>query len=325
MTKAIDVLGIGNAMVDILCSVEDQELRHKGLTKGSMTLIDNEMRASLDSVVKPIFRQSGGSVANSVVHVAELTGRSQYIGKVANDSTGKQFIEDMAASGVIFESTVLDSDASTGRCFVFVTPDGQRTMCTYLGACANLTIDDVDVAAIRQAKSLLIEGYLWSSRSAKEMILKSAEIAHESETLVAFSLSDPFLVDSHRSELQDFVHNDVDILFGNELEMEQLHETRGLSETIDALKPVVDHLVITRGEHGSVVVSADEVFTNNATSIAKVVDTTGAGDAYAGGYLYGFAQGFSVAQCMSIASNLAGRVVGHFGGRNFDSKGSLRT
>ena len=319
MNKVIDVLGIGNAIVDILCGVDDDELQHKGLTKGSMALIDDETRASLDSTVTPICRQSGGSVANSVVHVAELTGRSQYIGKVANDTTGRQFMDDMGRSGVIFESTVLNSGASTGRCFVFVTPDGQRTMCTYLGACVDLSIDDVDVAAIKRSKTLLIEGYLWSSPSAKEMILQSAAIAQESETLVAFSLSDPFLVDGYRSQLQEFVRNHVDLLFGNEREMEELHQTHGLDDTIVALSPLVSHLVITRGEFGSVAVVNDEMFKCSAVPVEEVVDTTGAGDAYAGGYLYGFAREFPVAQCMSIASDVAGRVIGHFGGRNMQN------
>ena len=319
MNKVIDVLGIGNAIVDILCSVDDDELQHKGLIKGSMALIDDETRASLDATVKPICRQSGGSVANSVVHVAELSGRSQYIGKVANDTTGQQFMDDMGRSGVIFNSTVLNSGASTGRCFVFVTPDGQRTMCTYLGACVDLSIDDVDVAAIKRSKTLLIEGYLWSSLSAREMILKSAAIAQESETLVAFSLSDPYLVDGYRLQLQEFVQNYVDLLFGNEREMEELHQTHGLDDTIVALSPLVSHLVITRGEFGSVAVVNDEMFKCSAVPVEEVVDTTGAGDAYAGGYLYGFAREFTVAQCMSIASDVAGRVIGHFGGRNMQN------
>lgn len=319
MNKAIDVLGIGNAMVDILCTVEDDELQQRGLTKGTMVLIDDEMRAALDSGVQPIFRQSGGSVANSVVHVAELSGRSQYIGKVASDATGQKFIDDIVRSGVVFNSTALEAEASTGRCFVFVTPDGQRTMCAYLGACVSLAVGDLDAAAIRQSKTVLIEGYLWSSSSARELVLNAAEIARDSDTLVAFSLSDPILVDSHRSELQQFVEKHVNLLFGNEREVEQLYQTCGLDDTVDALHPLVSHLIVTQGERGSVVAVNGEVFTCNAASVEKVVDTTGAGDAYAGGYLYGLTQNYPVTQCMSIASEIAGEVIGHFGGRSIRS------
>ncbi len=316
MTETIDLLGIGNAIADNLCRSSDDELKKYGLIKGSMALIDGKKAAELQSTVSPVLRQSGGSVSNSVVHFSQLGGRSQFIGKVANDDAGIHYIDDLIREGVEYSTSFLNSGKSTGRCYVFVTSDGQRTMCTNLGASSELSIADVDAEVLDRTRVLFIEGYLWASPCAKEMILESVMIAKKSETIIAFSLSDSFLVDGFRSELQQFVENDVDFLIGNEHEVHQLYETSTLQDSIEELKNRVAHFVITRGEKGSVAVVQHEVFKRCATPVAQVVDTTGAGDAFAGGYLYGLTQNNSVEQCLEFASNRAGQVISHFGGRN---------
>ncbi len=316
MTVSIELLGIGNSVVDHLCHAEDQELEKNGLIKGSMALIDQRTVAELELTVEPMSTQSGGSVANSVVHFASLGGRGAFIGKVANDASGLSYVEDMVRSGVDFGASYLDNGIATGRCYVFVTPDGQRTMRTYLGASTELTVGDVSAADIAAARVLLIEGYLWSSAGAREMILESVSIAQMNDTLVAFTLSDPNLVDSNRLELQHFVDNHVELLFGNENEINQLFGTATVRESIDRLKPIVPTLIITRGEKGSVSVADGRVVKRDATAVERVVDTTGAGDAYAGGYLYGLLRNRPVERCMDLASDLAARTICHYGGRN---------
>ncbi len=317
MTAPIELLGIGNSIVDKLCRTEDQELNEYGLIKGSMALIDAQQAAHLESMVNPVIKQSGGSVANSVVHFANLGGRSGFIGKVANDIHGRGYVAELVRADVQFTTNFYDGDdVATGRCYVFVTPDGQRTMCTHLGASTELTLTDINAAAIEQSKILLIEGYLWSSSVAREMIIEAVSIARRSNTVVAFTLSDPYLVDAYRAELQPFVENYVDLLFGNEHEAYQLYHTSTLQESIDRLQQVVAHLVLTRGEKGSVSIINQHIVVRHATPVELVVDTTGAGDAYAGGYLYGYLQNHSTEQCMDIASNLAAQVIRHYGGRN---------
>lgn len=313
--QSVDVLGIGNAIVDLLCPVEDGELEKKGLLKGSMALVDDVAAQQLHSQVQPVSVQSGGSVANSLFHSAQMGAKCHLVGKVADDETGQRFRDDAERGGVKLTTTPLAGQHMSGCCFVFVTPDGQRTMCTFLGASAKLSDVDIDAAAIAAAKVLLIEGYLWSSVSARQMILKSAAIAHQSDTLVAFSLSDSYLVSAHQEEFQEFIENYVDLLFANEHEAYRLFDTDSLATTVDRLKRVVDHLVVTRGESGSVAYHEDNTYECSALSVEKVVDTTGAGDAYAGGYLYGLTQGYSIEQCMKIATQQSTDVIGHYGGR----------
>ena len=315
MTSEVDVLGIGNAIVDLLCSVKEDELKRLSLVKGSMTLVEDQVATDLGATFTPVSMQSGGSIANSLAHVAGLGGHSQLIGKVADDATGLRFREDAAQIGMQFDTPALVSGVASGRCFVFVTPDGERTMCTNLGASSQLSQDDIDATAISSAKVLLVEGYLWSSPSARQMILSSVSIARESGTVVAFSLSDSFLVDAFRSDFQTFVEQSVDLLIANEHEAEQLYATGDIHDTLDRLQQSVAHLVITRGAKGSVVVLEDQTYEREATSVVEVVDTTGAGDAYAGGYLYGLTQDFPVAKCMDIASDQAAVVIGQYGGR----------
>ncbi len=314
MTRALDVLGIGNAVVDIIYSVGDKELDERDLTKGSMQLIDAATAAEVKPDKKSLPLLFGGSIANTVCHIAKLGGSVHFIGKLATDSIGSQYIDDLKASGVGFDTARL-ATGTTGRCFVFVTPDGQRTMCTHLGVSDKLATVDIDVQAIKKSKILLIEGYLWSAPSAKELILESVAIAQANQTLIAFSLSDPFLVAAFRSEFWNFVEKDVDILFGNELEARALCGTNSVDESIGQLAQITDHFIITQGETGSVAVVQGETFRCSATPVERVVDTTGAGDSFAAGYLFGFVERRSTAESLAIASNLAADTVGHFGGR----------
>ena len=315
MTDRVDVLGIGNAMVDILCFAEDSELQNMGLIKDSMTLIDEDAAGELESVVKPASVCSGGSVANSIVQLSLLGGRSQFIGKIAQDKIGQQFREDMSRSRIDFNTRPVQSGASTGRCYIFVTSDAQRTMCTSLGACLKLSADDVEEEAIKRSSFLLIEGYLWDLPGAKDLILESSRVAKEAGTSIAFTLSDPFLVDRHRCDLQKYVEQQVDFLFANELEAQSLYVSENLEVALADIKGKVKHLVVTRGELGSVVLSQGKTHVREAEPVPDLIDTTGAGDAYAAGFLYGFTRDWSIPKCMDAASGIAAQVIRQVGGR----------
>ena len=315
MTDRVDVLGIGNAMVDILCFAEDSELQKMGLIKGSMTLIDEDAAGELESVVKPASVCSGGSVANSIVQLAVLGGRSQFIGKIAQDKIGQQFREDMSRSGIDFNTRPVQSGTSTGRCYIFVTSDAQRTMSTSLGACTMLSAADIEEEAIKRSSFLLIEGYLWDLPGAKDLIFESSRVAKEAGTSIALTLSDPFLVDRHRYDLQKYVEQQVDLLFANELEAQSLYESENLEAALADIKVKVKHLVVTRGEQGSVVLSQGKTHVREVEAVPDLVDTTGAGDAYAAGFFYGFTRDWSIPKCMDAASGIASRVIRQVGGR----------
>ena len=316
MTNRIDVLGIGNAIVDVQCKAQDDDLERRGLTKGSMILIDDETVESLEATFEPVSRQPGGSIANSMVWVARLGSSSQFIGKVAPDSVGVSFADGMKRFGVEFNTPVLDSSLPSGSCHIFVTPDGQRTMCTYLGAATHLGISDLDVDSIGAAQYLFVEGYLWQSPCSRELIEASASEANLRETKVALSLSDSILVESHRVEIMNFVEKSVDVLFGNELEMKVLAGKNDAEGIIATLAPKVELLVITRGNEGSIAVANEKRYNQDAIPVPIVVDTTGAGDAYAGGFLAKLCQGESVADCMLVAARCGADVVTHFGARD---------
>ena len=315
MTDRVDVLGIGNAMVDILCFAKDSKLQKMELKKSLMTLINEDAIGELESVVKPASVCSGGSVANSVVQLSLLGGRSQFIGKIAQDKIGQQFREDMSRSGVEFNTRSVQSGTSTGRCYVFVTPDAQRTMCASLGACLKLSADDIEEEAIKRSSFLLIEGYLWDLPGARDLIFEASRVAKEAGTSIAFTLSDPFLVDRHRGDLQKYVEQQVDLLFTNELEAKSLYVSENLEAVLADFKGKVEHLVVTRGELGSVVLSQGKTHVREIEPVSDVVDTTGAGDAYAAGFLYGFTRNWSIPKCMDTATGIAARVIRQVGGR----------
>ena len=315
MKKTIDVLGMGSAIVDIVCRADDVDLERMNVVKGSMRLIEKSELEKLESFARPVSLRSGGSVSNTIVQLASLGGLGAFVGKLADDDIGSQFIQDLNDAGVDFNTSVVKSEAGSGRCYIFVTPDAQRTMLAFLGGDVTLSSSDLDADAIQRASIVMIEGYLFDFVTAKELIQETANIAAKSDTEIAFTLSDPTLVGRHRAEMQKFVRDYVDFLFGNEIEMESLYETRGMQATIDRLKNQASHLVCTRGALGSVVVSNGRQHYRDADPVAKVVDTTGAGDAFAGGFLYGFKQRQAIPKCMDMASAAAAAVISHFGAR----------
>ena len=315
MTNRIDVLGIGNAIVDILCLAQDSDLRDMSLNKGMMTLVDDQTVQQLKATASVDSMQSGGSVANSVAHLSALGGRSQFIGKIANDQVGDKFRQEMDELEIKFLTSPADSQTSTGRCYIFVTPDAQRTMCTYLGASRLLTTDDLDTDAVSQASIVLIEGYLWDLPDSVDLIFETVGVAKRSQTLVALSLSDPMLVERHRDRLQIFLRDHADILFANELEAQKLCESERWELTEKSVNKFVDHAIITRGDQGSVVTVDGITHSRRADPVSKVVDTTGAGDAYAAGYLFGLTHNQSIERCMDLASDVAARTISHMGGR----------
>ena len=315
MVKSIDVLGIGSAIIDHLSLVNDEALAATKLSKGTMSLIDYSERSRLSNAVTSDSVQSGGSIANSIFHLAGLGSRCQFIGKVAIDTAGDRIVEEFNRAGVKFFTSRIEPEPATGQCFILITPDAQRTMCTYLGASTTLSLKDIDPQAARQVSCQFSEGYLWDSPSARELILEQTKLARRHDTVIAFSLSDPLLVERHRQALTHYVEQDVDVLFANEFEAQALYRTNGFESTINQLRDKVSLLVLTRGAAGSVAIQGDQVYECPADPVANVRDTTGAGDAYAAGFLHGLTRKLSVPQCMSLGSRQAAHVVEKLGGR----------
>jgi sugar/nucleoside kinase (ribokinase family) len=310
-----DVLGIGNAIVDVIARVDDALLAKHGLSKGSMTLVDAERAERLGACLSPEEECSGGSAANTVAGLARVGGTAAYVGKVRDDRLGRVFQEDLRSVGVEYGTPAAGEGPPTGRCLVLVTPDAQRTMLTFLGASATLGPDDVDRASVEGAGITYLEGYLWDPASAKRAFLRAAALAHAAGRRVALSLSDPFCVARHRSEFREFLFRHVDILLANEAEIVSLFETSGLDEAIQELRGACEVAALTRGASGSVVVGGDVVVRVAAEPVASVVDTTGAGDLYASGFLYGLCRGRDLATCGRFGSLAAAEVIRHLGAR----------
>lgn len=307
----LDVVAIGNAIVDILSRTEDEFLTNNHIKKGAMTLIEAAQAEALYSKMGPAMEMSGGSAANTAAGLASLGAKVGYIGKVGPDQLGNVFRHDIRAAGVTFETAGLVRGAPTARCLVMITPDAQRTMCTYLGACVLLTHHDLDEDMIKGAKVTYLEGYLFDREQAKEAFKKAAQIAHAAGKKVALTLSDPFCVERHRDEFLDLVKNHVDILFANEQEILSLYK-------LDNITKVQSHCeltVITRSEKGSVIISAKGKIDVKAEPVSRVMDTTGAGDLYAAGFLYGYTQGKPLEVCGRIASIVAAEIVQQVGAR----------
>ncbi|HTH16819.1 MAG TPA: adenosine kinase [Magnetospirillum sp.] len=309
------VAGIGNAIVDVLVHADDALLEQLKLTKGVMTLIDAEQAESIYAQLPPGIECSGGSAANTIVGVASLGGRAAYMGKVKDDQLGQVFGHDIRQAGVAFPTAAAAVGPSTARCFVLVTPDAQRTMLTYLGACIELTPDDVDEAVIANSEVTYLEGYLYDPPLAKRAFLTAADVAHKAGRLVSLSLSDPFCVDRHRAAFHDLVSGHVDILFANEAEITSLYQTTDFDEAVRNVRGHAQVAAITRGAKGSVVVTSDDVHVVAAQAGVQVVDTTGAGDLYAAGFLYGFTQGRDLSTCALLGGLAAGEVISHVGAR----------
>ncbi len=315
MKKLIDVLAIGSAIVDIMCFAQDEDIHRMNLIKGTMNIVDDDAAIEYDQDFKPEAVRSGGSVANSLAHISKLGGSCQFIGKVAVDDIGRIFIGDLAQLSIKYTTPALKESDFSGRCYIFVTPDAQRTMCPLLGASSKLSIADLDKEAISSSSYLFIEGYNWYSATAKNLVLEATKFAKTEGTKVAFSLSDTFLVDRFRTEIQPYVEEYVDLLFANEKEAEQLYSTNGVGQTMNALQKSVETVVMTRGALGAVAAVNCEQYICPANAVEKVVDTTGAGDAYAAGILFGLSRDKPIQECMEIASNIAAEVIQHVGGR----------
>jgi len=316
MTEAsIDVLGIGNAIVDVIANAEDAFLAREGLVKGTMTLIDAARADALYQMMGPAIEASGGSAGNTMAGLASLGGNGAYIGKVRDDLLGQIYRHDITAAGVSFETPAATSGPGTARCLILVTPDGQRTMNTYLGACVELGPADIDPAVVAAARITYLEGYLFDPPSAQDAFRRAAAIAHAAGRQVALSLSDPFCVGRHRAAFRDLVEGHVDILFANEAEICSLYETDDFGTAAAAVRGHVAIAALTRSAAGSVILAAGAEHPVAAAPVARVVDTTGAGDLYASGFLYGLTRDLPLPICGEVGSLCAAEIISHFGAR----------
>lgn len=309
------VAGIGNAIVDVLVHADDALLSQLDLTKGVMTLIDSATAESIYERLPPRYRMLGWVRRQHHRRHRLAGGKAAYVGKVKNDQLGQVFRHDIRSAGITFDTAPAEDGNSTARCFVLVTPDAQRTMLTYLGACVELTPDDVDEAIIASSAVTYLEGYLYDPPAAKRAFLAAASVAHGAGRMVSLSLSDPFCVDRHRVDFADLVANHVDILFANEAELCSLYQTDNFDDAIRASRGHCRVAAITRGAKGSVVIAGEDAIVVGAAPVAQVVDTTGAGDLYAAGFLHGFTQGRDLATCALLGGIAAGEVISHFGAR----------
>nr|WP_114395491.1 adenosine kinase [Oleisolibacter albus] len=310
-----DVVGIGNAIVDVIAQTTDAFLSDNDLIKSGMRLIEADEAESLYAKMAPGLEMSGGSAGNTMAGLAGLGGKGAFIGKVADDQLGKVYRHDMRSAGVVFDTPDLTDGTPTGRCLILVTPDAHRTMNTFLGACVVLTPDDVDAATIEASQVTYLEGYLWDRPAAKEAFLKAARLAHGAGRKVSLSLSDAFCVNRHRDSFLDLVSGHVDVLFANESEITALYQT-GFDQALAAVKTHCEVAVLTRGEHGAVVLAGERVVTIPAEPVAQVVDTTGAGDLFAAGFLRGFTSGRDLADCARMGAICAGEIIGQYGPRS---------
>jgi len=316
VTKTFDVVGIGNAIVDVLVQADEAFLESHGLTKGTMALIDEAQAERLYASVGVGLETSGGSAANTLAGLAQLGGRAGFIGRVRDDQLGAIFAHDIRAVGARFDTPAASLGPSTARCLILVTADAQRTMCTYLGASVGLDPEDLDLDLVRQAKVLYLEGYLWDSEDAKRAFITAAEVMRQSGGEVALSLSDAFCVDRHRYSFLELVDGHVDILFANEMEITSLYRSESFEAAADQVRGRCRVAALTRSALGSVILSGDQTIHVPPFQLGPLVDTTGAGDLYAAGFLYGYTQGESLERCGQIGSLCAGQVVTQLGPRS---------
>ena len=311
-----DVLGIGNAIVDILARTEEDFLLKQGMHKGTMALIDEARAKAIYAAMGPAIEISGGSAANTIVGLASLGARGAFVGKVKDDELGRSFSHDIRAAGVTFATPPAADGAATGRCYVLVTPDGERTMNTFLGAAQDLHSADIDEGMIAASAIIYLEGYLWDPKDAKDAFLKAAKIAHQSDRKVALSLSDAFCVDRWRDEFLHLMRSGtVDLIFANEAELTTLYQTADFDSAIAALRKDIDTAVITRSEKGCLVLGPDGTEAVPAFPVNRIVDTTGAGDLFAAGFLSGLARGADDRVCGRLGALAAAEVIQHLGAR----------
>lgn len=311
----LDLLGIGNAIVDVLAHADEAFLEAHGLPKGAMTLVDADSADRLYDAMGPGVEISGGSCANTVAGAASLGSAVAYVGKVRDDQLGRIFAHDIRAAGVAFDTPPAPDGPGTARCLVLVTPDAQRTMCTYLGACVELGPEDVDPSLVASAAVTYLEGYLWDPPRAKDAFRKAMAAAREAGRRVALTLSDPFCVERHREEFRHLVDHEVDVLLANEHELAALYEAASLEEAVAAVRGRCELAAVTRSARGSLVVAGDEVHEVPAAPVERVVDTTGAGDLYAAGFLHGLTHGMDPAACARLGGLAAAEVIAHVGAR----------
>ena len=311
-----DVLGIGNAIVDVIARTEEDFLLKQGMNKGTMALIDEPRAAAIYEAMGPAIETSGGSAANTIVGIASLGARSAFIGKVKDDILGRAFSHDIRAAGVAFTTPPAAAGASTARCYVLVTPDGERTMNTYLGAAQDLHPSDIDADLVAASAIVYLEGYLWDPKNAKEAFVKAAKIAHEAERTVALTLSDAFCVDRWRDEfLQLMRSKTVDLIFANEAELHSLYQTADFDSAVKALRADIATAVVTRSEKGCLIITPEGSEAVPAFPVERVVDTTGAGDLFAAGFLAGLARGADDRTCGRLGALAAAEVIQHLGAR----------
>jgi sugar/nucleoside kinase (ribokinase family) len=311
-----DVLGIGNAIVDVLARAEEDFLLAQGMHKGTMALIDEARAEAIYDAMGPAVEMSGGSAANTVVGVAGLGARAAFVGKVKDDQLGRAFSHDIRAAGVTFATAPASDGPSTGRCYVLVTPDGERTMNTYLGAAQDLHPADIDAEIVAASAVTYLEGYLWDPKNAKEAFLKAARIAHKAKRKVALSLSDAFCVDRWRDEFLYLMRSrTVDLIFANETELHSLYQTADFNAAVAGLRADIEIAVVTRSEKGCLVVGPDGAEAVPAFPVERVVDTTGAGDLFAAGFLSGLARGADDRSCGRLGALAAAEVIQHLGAR----------
>ena len=314
-SKKYDVTAIGNAIVDVLAQADDALLAAHNLPKGAMNLIDADAAERLYAIMGAGIESSGGSAGNTIAGIAALGGRCAYNGKVADDQLGQVFMHDIRASGVAYDTTPLSGGLPTARSLIFVTPDAQRTMQTFLGACTQLGPADVNMDFITSSKVVYLEGYLWDLPAAKAAMRDAALKAQQSGVKVSLTLSDAFCVARFRDEFLELAEKYVDILFANESEILALYQVSNFDDALQQVRKHCEIAALTRSEKGSVVVNGDELHVVDAVQGVTVVDTTGAGDAYAAGFLYGYTQGYDLAASGRLGGAMAAHVISHYGGR----------
>ncbi len=311
-----DILGLGNAIVDVIAPSDDDFLVAHGLHKGAMKLIDEATAEKLYAAMGQTTVVSGGSAANTIIGAAHLGCRTAFIGKVKADPLGDIFAHDIRSARVAFNSTPAKDGAASARCLVLVTPDGQRTMNTFLGACQNLTPEDVDPELVGQAQIIYLEGYLWDPPEAKQAFLKASEIARAAGRRVALSLSDAFCVDRYRDEFLRLIRDGkIDILFANERELHALYQTADFDTALGLLRDENILAIVTRSERGSLVVTREETHAVNAFPVETVIDTTGAGDLFAAGFLTGLVKDKDLPDCARLGALAAAEIIQHYGAR----------
>src|SRR6266480_230775 len=317
MTEAkYDVLGIGNAIFDVLVQTDEGFLGRHGMTKGGMALIDEARALSIYRDMGPATEMSGGSAANTIVGIANLGARAAYVGKVRDDQIGRLYMHDIRAAQVAFETRPAADGPATGCSYILVTPDGERTMNTYLGAAQELTPDDIDAVQVAASSVIYLEGYLWDPKNAKDAFVKASTIAHQAGRQVALTLSDSFCVDRYRGEFLELIRSrTVDLIFANEAELHSLYQISDFDGAIAALRADIAAAVVTRSEKGCLVVGPERIEAVPAFPVERVIDTTGAGDLFAAGFLSGLARGLDDRTCGRLGALAAAEVIQHLGAR----------